>query len=710
MVSNSKILTVSYGTFSCTLEGFDDPFTTMKSIAEYFRDLAADDRYFGAEPPQPDTEMLHRIAEREIQRRVETRLEAGGIVMRPAEDAPAPAGGAVPAVTAREAQPEAKQRREIPSPLVEAEVESATAPIESDAAHSAREPEPHPIPEAARAAQREGQPESIAAKLRRIREVVERRHAARDGDDIEDHMADDFYAEAPIGEAFSPAMKPSAAGAEDDFEDEAPFEAEAAAVRAHRETGDQPSDTEPEVADEADEVAVTQAPEAEAGEDEGGDSDEDSIAAVLGAMLEPEDGDAAQADETSAAHETGAAGDEEFEAAPDDQAEPEELLVVEDEDLEEALDDEDSVISGAWDDTPEQAPEPLTAGGEDEVEPEEAVDATAEAEQDAEEAPARPVAAARIIRVRRTEPAEDAIRDEDWGKTKAPKPAAVPSSLSPEDEAELMAELEEVERDAEQEARETGKDVRAAERMAARAVLDRTSPDQDAVAVDRLMAEANTKLESSEATRRRSAIAHLRAAVQAKRADSEIKGADTVETAVGFRDDLARVVRPRRLPSGDSSPRRLAPLVLVSEQRIDTPKEPEPKAAVARPVRPRRITKGNLALDTIDDDMAAIDEAAAPEPSAAKIPGFATFAQETGAEGMAELLEAAAAYECFVAGRPHFSRPQIMELVLEYDPDGSFTREEGLRAFGKLLRDGTIRKITRGQFEISEDSRFRPEE
>jgi hypothetical protein len=57
-------------------------------------------------------------------------------------------------------------------------------------------------------------------------------------------------------------------------------------------------------------------------------------------------------------------------------------------------------------------------------------------------------------------------------------------------------------------------------------------------------------------------------------------------------------------------------------------------------------------------------------------------------------------------GRDEFSRQLVMQTVAKVADDGEIPREEGLAAFGALLRQGRVVKGRRGLFSLPESSRY----
>jgi len=84
------------------------------------------------------------------------------------------------------------------------------------------------------------------------------------------------------------------------------------------------------------------------------------------------------------------------------------------------------------------------------------------------------------------------------------------------------------------------------------------------------------------------------------------------------------------------------------------------------------------------------------------------FIKSMGAEELPDLLEATAAFTSFVEGQPTFTRPEIMKRIARVDPSLNVSREDGLRSFGQLLRQGKFQKLERGQFAIDKETRFNP--
>jgi hypothetical protein len=826
MLGANKILTVSYGTFSCTLEGFDEPFNTMKAIAEYFRDLAAEDRYFGAEPPQPDAAMLHRIAEREIQRRVEARVQDNGVILRAGEDdAPPAAAAALPAAEAPVARQEAPVEAApvvalaAPGPVAEAAPEPVAAFVPDEDMEPAPPVEAEPEPELPVLAP--AMPEGVAAKLARLRRAVQQAAtpavvlsvAELSFEDegalaapldsgagfaaMDFGMADAELVEEPVAEAVMPVV-PDAA--EDAAPVAGPAEAPVAETQAFADLAEDfaaeaaaeeilpgyLADASPVPTTVADDDVLARLTRAEALAEDAEAPAEDATPADddLGNLIATLSGGADEAEATQVEADPFAldaefAGDE---AIYDLGAEPDlpQPALAELGDLNDDL--PEALLQELGDDLPEdladELPEDLGAATADDL-PE---DSAADLPEDLAEEMAAEAAVADEIADDAPEVVAVPHADEPAGAETAAMAGAAEETAPEADAPEAGAAAAAVElADKAQRARARVIKIRRADATppapvepAAEAVEDvaaePASPalpgpgaDED---VARLLKQADDEMSVPENQRRLAAIKHLKAAVAATVADRRagVAQPSDEERADPYRADLARVVRPVRprgsdgngaprlvlRPSTDGAPvapgtaandGRPAPLVLVMEQRIDRP-APTP----VMPVRPRRIAGGagmaaaGLALQQSDEEMhapvhaeAALDDFetslqsalaedaaadwdddAADEGDVARTGGsdnifadsrdFGEFAERLGATGLPDLLEAAAAYATCVEKREHFTRPLLMRRVTDGQSGEKISREEGLRSFGTLLREGKIEKVRRGHYALSERS------
>ena len=728
MMNNNKILTVSYGTFSCTLEGFDDSFGTMKAIAEYFRDLSSEDRYFGAEPAQPDAEMLAHIAQKEISRRVEARQQDGQIVLSaqtpeepaaPAQPAPAPEAAETPKAPAAP-QPQVSSTAAGPSvvstsfaPRRPKEISAYYDAYRINALKSA-EPEAAPAPQAEAAAPRdEVVSRDVAAPKPEATQAEAAPASAAPAPEVDivpgqpDEDVEAFFADSPRNEVTiddqDAEIQPVAAPVVDSIA------AKLQRIRAVVANQDAPGAPQPQVFDDEDTTDAEDSTDdviANAINDIQGALDADDTVEDIAQTsdLEAEE-DVTAAQESEEQHEVVAADEvEEADAAQvdaDETGEAEEdtaprgrVLKVKRADIDRAI--AEGELEEVEEDAPAVLEEPEKPALRIQRDPESTLSDEDEEDlaRELAELEATLSSAAADTLTDAPEDAEEAVAYED----DAPEEETSEEDTAKEDSQEDTAQEETVdidgsEDDAEAAQAETETAAEPEAEAPKAAPQRRSLPTLDADSgpdMNRLLAETDNQMDEPEAATRRDAITHLRAAVAAKKADMALGAPDAAERENNaYRSDLAEVVKPRRPASTTARTERPAeprpaPLKLVAAQRIDTD---QPRNVA--PVRPRRV--------------AAV--APAPVPQAG---GFAEFAEEMGATQLPDLLEAAAAYMAFVEGMDDFSRPQLMNTVRQGGAE-DFSREEGLRSFGQLLRTGKLQKLEGGRFKASEQIGFQPD-
>jgi hypothetical protein len=648
--NSSKVLTVSYGTFSCTLEGFENSFDMMKTVAEYFRDLAAEDRFFGAEPPKLDAEILGILEQRGKQLGINTRQSGDtSIVLTPSQSYDEE-------TSVEPSSPITEPTTPVSSPALSIDerldrIKAATIADTVPAVYTEDEHANDVTAEHGTTADETSAAADMAAPSEETAELVDELPKIVDHIEFEDAPAniapdEDVVAQPEVSAEDEtqdiagveeivdhPDTEPAPIATETVEEDVVELAEHPEAIDNFEEPEKNPAETSTEetliASHQGDDVAETSAEEVE---------DQDPAHSEMVSEAEY-DGEETAADTVFA---DDALEMDEFEAAL-----TQDLMETDDE-VESRVGPDVSVaddISDELDDTDVDEPEVA----------EDRVPLRLEQPVEEERIPLRKprVHAINVSPGPSAEQTEEEETDTIMDDDDAPQPVAVRRPKRPVTKTR----------------RETSEPV-------------------DTADVSRLMDETDQQMAKPESNRRRNALAHLRAAVAATIADKSL-GKDDKDSTEAYRNDLAKAVRPRRPePSGV---RKSAPLRLVAEQRIDEPTAKAPEIAVPAPA-----PKPEVAVNDTNETQA--------EPvKSSDFADFGQFAAHVGAHSLEAKLEAAATYLSQIRGIDQFSRPQLLRTVKLSGTDDDFSREESLQHFAHMLRTGKLARKEDGLFEVTDE-------
>lgn len=531
MDENNQILDVTYGSFSCRLEGFEDSVETMKMVVSFFHELAGHDLFMDTEPQAPDMATLARLTEEQTGVPVDVESDGNSVSLRVRkEDADAEQAAPEDSLADDEAADEAQD-----PPAQENEPDEGSYFVDMS---------------------------SVAGKLQRMRDAATRKTVAPSeefAEDLSEPVAETPAAN-PLSQRLSDLVKQTADAAPAATEASEPEQVEqedGAAAQAEEPTlteADRASDDESQhddtfnVFSNFDEQVAASDEILEIGDEPGPDT---AFDALEDESPEPE-ADELEADALDVDEEPEVAEDPVLDVSEDsadgdavDTMEIDEAFAM---DADRVADDTDDFE----DDFAEDADEPLAGDTEDDDIAAQESDDTAEQEDDTATSEEPPLV------LTSDDDASDEVDHDDYND---------------DDEFDLEKEVAKVEAEI---AARRGNEF-------ARRGLPRHVED----AMSRIMSQTDQHLNQPENRRHRDAFAQLKAAVAATEAARQLgdKGADKRDPDEVYKDDLgAHDAKDRG--EGNAAP----PLKLVKSQEVkpgastlDPDAKPQPAAESASP-------------------------------------------------------------------------------------------------------------------------------